>query len=48
MKSEFVYVIYIRSTREQVWQALTSPEYTKRYWAGISMVSNFVPTVTGG
>lgn len=40
---QFLYVIYIRATREQVWDALTLPEFTKRYWAGVSMVSSFVP-----
>ena len=30
----FVYVIYIRSTRERVWDALIKPEFTRQYWAG--------------
>lgn len=30
--ARFVYVIYIRSTREKVWEALTKPEFTRRYW----------------
>jgi uncharacterized protein YndB with AHSA1/START domain len=30
----FAYTTYIRSTREQVWQALTEPEFTKQYWNG--------------
>ena len=33
-KSSFVYVTYIRSTPEKVWQALTEPEFTRRFWAG--------------
>lgn len=32
--SKFVYVIVIRSTREKIWEALTQPEFTRRYWAG--------------
>ena len=31
-KSEFVYVTYIRTTPEKLWQALIAPEFTKRYW----------------
>lgn len=31
-RSEFVYVTYIRSTPEQVWRAITEPEFTKQYW----------------
>jgi len=33
-KPKFVYVTYIRSTPEKVWQALTEPEFTKQVWAG--------------
>jgi uncharacterized protein YndB with AHSA1/START domain len=29
----FVYVIYIRTTPEKLWAALTQPEFTKAYWA---------------
>lgn len=28
----FVYVIYIRTTQEKVWEALTKPEFTRAYW----------------
>ena len=31
-RPEFVYTIYIRTTPEQVWQALTVPAFTRRYW----------------
>lgn len=31
-KPSFVYVTYIRSTPERVWQALTDPDLTARYW----------------
>lgn len=32
-ESRFVYVTYVRSTREKVWQALIDPEFTRQYWA---------------
>jgi uncharacterized protein YndB with AHSA1/START domain len=31
-KPKTVYVIYIAATAEKVWQALTSPDFTKRYF----------------
>lgn len=31
-KTSFVYVNYIRSTREKVFEAITRPELAKRYW----------------
>jgi uncharacterized protein YndB with AHSA1/START domain len=33
-KSEFVYVIMIRTTPEKLWQALTEPEFTRKFWVG--------------
>lgn len=33
-KSQFVYVTYIRTTPEKLWQALIEPEFTRQYWAG--------------
>lgn len=39
--SKFVYVTYIRSTREKIWEALTKPEFTRRYWAGTSQKSDW-------
>ena len=33
-KSEFAYVIMIRTTPEKLWQALTEPEFTRRFWVG--------------
>jgi uncharacterized protein YndB with AHSA1/START domain len=32
-RSRFVYVTYIRTTPERLWQALIEPELTRRYWA---------------
>jgi len=37
--SKFVYVIYIRTTAEKLWDALTKPEFTRRYWVGCSVES---------
>lgn len=33
-KASFVYVTYIKSTAERVWDALTLPEFTRQYWSG--------------
>lgn len=30
--SRFVYVTYIRTTPEKLWQALIDPEFTRQYW----------------
>src|SRR5438552_18190666 len=32
-----VYVTYIASTPEKVWQALTTPEFTKQYFFGFAV-----------
>jgi uncharacterized protein YndB with AHSA1/START domain len=32
--SRFVYVTYIRTTPEKLWDALTNPEFTRQYWVG--------------
>jgi len=34
-KSRFLYVTYIRTTPEKLWEALTNPEFTKRYWCEV-------------
>ena len=33
--STFVYVTFIRTTPEQLWAALTNPEFTTKYWFGM-------------
>jgi uncharacterized protein YndB with AHSA1/START domain len=38
---DFVYVTYIKTTQEKLWEALISPEFTKQYWFGISVVSDW-------
>jgi uncharacterized protein YndB with AHSA1/START domain/DNA-binding transcriptional ArsR family regulator len=39
-QTEFVYVTYIHTTPEKLWQALTDPSFTLRYW-GIGMQSDW-------
>ncbi len=34
MPDRFVYVTYIRTTPEKLWDALLKPEFTKQYWFG--------------
>ena len=31
--SRFVYVTYIRTTLDKLWQALIEPEFTRQYWS---------------
>jgi uncharacterized protein YndB with AHSA1/START domain len=31
-KPEFSYVIYMRASREQVWDGLLEPDFTRQYW----------------
>ena len=33
-ESKFVYITYIRTTAEKLWQALTEPEFTRQFWHG--------------
>lgn len=39
--SQFVYVTYIRTTPEKLWEALIKPEFTKQYWFGVSQISDW-------
>ena len=40
-KPELVYVNHIKSTPERVWQALTDPAFTQRYWYGTRVESDW-------
>jgi uncharacterized protein YndB with AHSA1/START domain len=40
-KSSFAYVTYIRTTPEELWAALTTPEFMKRYWFGMRFESDW-------
>jgi uncharacterized protein YndB with AHSA1/START domain len=39
--SKFVYVTFIRTTPEELWSALTTPEFTKQYWFGMHCESEW-------
>lgn len=38
--TEFVYTTYINTTPERLWEALTEPAFTKRYW-GVSFTTDW-------
>ena len=40
-KPKFVYVTYITTTPEKLWEALTSGEFTKKYWFGSRIESDW-------
>ena len=40
--SDFVYVTYIKATPQKVWNAITTPEFTRQYW-GMAIVSDWKP-----
>ncbi len=40
-KPEFVYVTYIATTPEKLWAALTRGEFTKKYWYGRRIESDW-------
>jgi uncharacterized protein YndB with AHSA1/START domain len=40
-KPEFVYVTYIETTPEKLWEALTSSEFSKRYWFNTELESDW-------
>ena len=42
-KPEFVYVTYIKTTPEKLWEALTSQEMSKLYWFGAHLESDWKP-----
>ena len=35
MTERFIYVTYIRTTAEKLWDALLKPEFTRAYWMGV-------------
>ena len=39
--SSFVYVTYIRTTPEELWAALTTPEFMKKYWFGTNFETDW-------
>jgi len=38
---KFVYVSYIRTTPQKLWQALTDATFTRKYWFGIAIESDW-------
>ncbi len=42
-KLEYVYVTYIETSAENLWQALTESEFTERYWFGHRVSSDWKP-----
>jgi len=41
--SQYIYVTYIRSTQQKVWDALTKPEFQKTYWFGMHQETDWKP-----
>ena len=42
MSEKFVYVTYIRTTQNKLWDALTKPEFMRAYWCGGFQESGWV------
>jgi uncharacterized protein YndB with AHSA1/START domain len=40
-KPEFVYVTYIETTPDKLWEALTDGDFTERYWFGARLKSDW-------
>ncbi|WP_141576882.1 SRPBCC family protein [Actinomadura sp. WMMA1423] len=40
--TEFVYTLYIGTTPERLWEALTEPDLTRRYW-GVAFETDWKP-----
>ena len=40
-KPKLVYETYIRTTPKKLWAAITKPEFTRQYWAGLANVSDW-------
>jgi uncharacterized protein YndB with AHSA1/START domain len=40
-KPEFVYVTYIKTTPEKLWQALVEPGFSEKYWMGCRAESDW-------
>ncbi|HET9137267.1 MAG TPA: SRPBCC domain-containing protein [Candidatus Kapabacteria bacterium] len=41
MANSFAYSTYISTTPEQLWEALISPQFTKQYWMGTVLESDW-------
>jgi uncharacterized protein YndB with AHSA1/START domain len=40
-RSSFVYVTFIRTTPERLWEALTSTDFIKKYWFGMNLETDW-------
>lgn len=40
-ETEFVYTTYINTTPAQLWHALTEPAFTRQYWSGVALESDW-------
>jgi uncharacterized protein YndB with AHSA1/START domain len=40
-RSRFLYVTFIRTTPEKLWEALTDPKFSRQYWFGTSVESGW-------
>ena len=40
-RSQFVYVIFIRTTPEKLWEALTEPQFIRQYWFSFTIESGW-------
>lgn len=38
---EFIYTTFINTTPEKLWQALTEPAFTREYWGGLALISDW-------
>jgi uncharacterized protein YndB with AHSA1/START domain len=38
---DFIYVTYIKTTPDKLWEALTTAEFTRQYWFGIDVASDW-------
>jgi uncharacterized protein YndB with AHSA1/START domain len=43
MSSTYVYVTYIRTSPQKLWDALTKPEFIKQYWFDMTQESEWKP-----
>jgi len=41
--SDFVYVTYIYTTPQKVWDAITKPEFARRYWVHYNVSADWKP-----
>ena len=39
--TKFVYVTFIRTTADQLWSALTGPDFIRKYWFGMHIESDW-------